>query len=61
MNSRKLFHHRYFQYFNSFRVGDFPSALRSIASFIDNKQINDCNESNDSEKRKNIRPGEESF
>ena len=40
MNSRKLYHHRFFQYFNSFRFREFPSALTNIASFIDNQPIN---------------------
>ena len=39
MNSRKLHHHRFSQYFNSFRFREFPSALRNIASFIDNQPI----------------------
>ena len=29
-----------FQYFNSFHFREFPSALRNIASFIDNQPIN---------------------
>ena len=37
MNSRKLHHHRFSQYFNSFRFREFTSALRNIASFIDNQ------------------------
>ena len=40
MNSCKLYHHRFFQYFNSFRFTEFPSALRNNASFTDNEPIN---------------------
>ena len=40
LNSRKLYHRRFFQYFNSFRFREFSSALRNIASFIDNQPIN---------------------
>ena len=39
MNSRKLHHYRFSQYFISFRFREFPSALRNIASFIDNQPI----------------------
>ena len=36
----ELFHHRFFQFLNSFRFEEFPSVLRSIYYLIDNKQIN---------------------
>ena len=39
ISSHNLFHHRFFQYLNSFRFEEFPSVLWSIAYLNDNKQI----------------------